>query len=254
MMIAGLFYNVDNMKGNEKHMKRLAFGKWEIETDLELTKEYYNNFTVAENDSQCYRNYHEFCKNMTDDEKGFFQAFGIDPLCCNVMSIGLTKEKYYPLSGSYYFAGKYIKKPEEIVMTIEELAEKDFIDDRPDPRVYIGRYQFTFMDSDSLFARIPEDTPEGFLCVEFFSEEMPWLLDEKSEQKLYYPPRPWQIVKKIKERIRNNKENENWRQEIKDQLTRLFDTHNINYLVITQTQIIKYTRAVRIGMALFNAF
>ncbi len=84
------------------------------------------------------------------------------------MSIGLTEDKRYPTAGGYCFAGRFLEKPEEIVMTVDELAENDFVDDRPDPRVYIGRYHFTFMDPDSLFARIPEGTPEGFLYMEFF--------------------------------------------------------------------------------------
>ena len=132
-------------------MKKLTFEEWEIEIDIELTKEYYNNFSVTDKNSQCYRNYNEVCKNLSEEENRFFQALGIDPFCCNVMTIGLTNDKYYPTSGNYCFAGKYIRKPQEIEMTIDELIEKNFIDDRPDPRVYISRYQFTFMDPDSIY-------------------------------------------------------------------------------------------------------
>jgi len=87
-------------------MKILKFGEWEIEVDIDLTKKYYDSFTVAENDSQSYRNYYEFCKNLTEEETEFFQDFGINPSCCNILSVGLTKEKYYPSSGSYCFIGK----------------------------------------------------------------------------------------------------------------------------------------------------
>jgi hypothetical protein len=152
----------------------------------------------------------------------------------------MTKEKYYPTSGIYFFKGKYIKKPEEIEMTIEELAEKGFVDDRPDPRVYVGKYQFTFMDSDSLFARIPVDTPEGFLCMEFFSDEMPWMLDEKPLQKLYYPPKPWQLLKRINSRIQQNKEQNKWLQEIKNQLVQVFDKHQIKYTELSKSEVQEY--------------
>jgi hypothetical protein len=221
-------------------MNRLNFGDWEIEVDVVATKQYYINFLIADKDSQCYRNYKAFCDTLTEDESGFFQAFGIEPSCCNVITMGLTKEKYYPTSGDYCFVGRYIKKPEEIGMTIEELVEKEFVDDRPDPAVYVGRYKFTFMDYDSLFARIQEDTPNGFLCIEFFSEEIPWLLDEKPMEKQYYPPRPWQIIKKINERIRQKKEKVEWLMEIKNQLVQVFDKHQIKYTEMSESELKEY--------------
>ncbi|HAZ18754.1 MAG TPA: hypothetical protein DCY75_01100 [Clostridiales bacterium] len=221
-------------------MKRLHFGEWEIEVDVVATKQYYNNFFVANKESQCYRNYKVFCETLTEEESGFFRAFGIQPPCCNVMTIGLTKEKHYPTSGKYCFAGRYIKKPEEIEMTIEQLAEKEFVDDRPDPRVYVGSYQFTFMDPDSLFATIPEGTPDGLLCVEFFLEELPWLLNEKPIEKLYYPPKPWQIVRKINEKVRQKKEEDNWREEIKNQLVQVFNKHQIKYAEMSEYELKEY--------------
>lgn len=223
------------------HMKKnLTFGEWKIEVDIDLTQKYYRSFSVVDKDSQCYRNYYEFCKNMTEAEKSFFQAFAIDPLLCNVMTVGMTKEKHFPSSGHYCFAGRYSGRPEEIEMTVEELVEKNYIDDSPDSRVYIDRFQLTFMDADSLFATIPEGIPEGFLCVGFFIEEMPWLLNEKPEQKLYYQPKPWQFVRKVKERINHNKRSRKLEEVIKNEVAKLLDRNNIEYAEISKSAVKKY--------------
>lgn len=95
-------------------MKRLHFGEWEIEVDVVATKQYYNNFFVANKESQCYRNYKVFCETLTEEESGFFRAFGIQPPCCNVMTIGLTMVMF-PASREKVLKGNLIivseKKP-----------------------------------------------------------------------------------------------------------------------------------------------
>lgn len=222
-------------------MAVLHFGEWKIQVDVEKTKQYYDAFSVADEDAQGYRNYAAFCNDLLDEEKAFFESFGIEASCCNVMSIGLTEDKRYPTAGGYCFAGRFLEKPEEHVMTMDELVENDFVDDRPDPRVYIGRYHFTFMDPDSLFARIPEGTPEGFLYMEFFLEDMPWLLNEKPEMTMFYPPKPWQLFQKLHLKFQQRKENHEYIEELKGSLIKLFQNKHIEYSEMSKSSLKKYT-------------
>lgn len=221
-------------------MAVLHFDEWKIQVDVEKTKQYYDAFSVADEDAQGYWNYVAFCNDLLDEEKAFFESFGIEASCCNVMSIGLTEDKRYPTAGGYCFAGRFLEKPEEIVMTVDELAENDFVDDRPDPRVYIGRYHFTFMDPDSLFARIPEETPEGFLYMEFFLEDMPWLLNEKPEMTMFYPPKPWQLFQKLHLKFQQRKENHEYIEELKGSLIKLFQNKHIEYSEMSKSSPKKY--------------
>ena len=223
-------------------MEVLRFGEWKIEVDIEKTKRYYDTFSVADENAQCYRNYAAFCNDLLDEEKTFFGSFGIQMSCCNVMSIGLTDDKRYPTGGGYYFAGKFLEQPEEMIMTVDEFAEKGFVDDRPDPRVYIGRYHFTFMDPDSLFARIPEGTPEGFLYMEFFLEDIPWLLNEKPELTMFYPPKPWQLFKKLHLKLRQRKENNEYIDELRDSLIKLFQNKQIQFSEMPKSSLKKYMK------------
>lgn len=128
---------------------------------------------------------------MTAEEKTFFDAFGIDPVCCEIEHIGADKKGNFPCGGYYFICGKYLEYPHEELTTIEELAESDFIDERPDPRIDIGMFQFDFQCEHYEIKDIPEDVPEGFICIRFWCEKMKWLLHEKPKEMMYEPPRFW---------------------------------------------------------------
>ena len=83
-------------------------------------------------------------------------------------------------------------------MTIEQLVENDFVDERPDPCIHIGAFEFDFQREDSPFSIFPENMPEGFICIRFWCEEMKWLLSETPEVMMYEPPRFWEIGKRIR--------------------------------------------------------
>ena len=222
-------------------MKKVTLGDWEFEVDTQATKAYYESFQVADESTQCYRNYAAYCWQMSEEEQQFFQALCIDPRCCNVRdAIGLTKEKTYPASGEYYFVGRCIKKAPEILMTIEELVAKNYVDDRPDPTLYIGHYHFTFLTPDSLFGELPEDAPDGFLGVEFFAEEVPWLLRERAKHKEFVPPKPWQIIRRCKRRIHWMREDRRRKNELISKLIQLFQAHDIPYTRLPKKQVESY--------------
>lgn len=180
-------------------MKIVQYGDWKIAVDIDKTMQYYDRYEKTDN--QANRNFAEYCKNLSADEKAFFDAFGIDPVCCEISHCGADKKGNFPCGGYYFICGKYLEHPPENLITVEELAAKNFIDDRPDPRIYLGLFQFDFQCEDYEINGIPEDMPEGFICINFWCEDMKWLLSEKPEVIMYEPPRFWEIHKKIKQRI-----------------------------------------------------
>lgn len=176
-------------------MKIVQYGEWKIAVDVEKTKEYYVRY--QQNNSQANRNFAEYCKHLTPQESAFFDAFGIDPLCCEIQHIGANRKGGFPCGGFYLVCGSYLEYPPENLITVQELAENDFEDDRPDPRIDIGMFQFDFQCPDYEFSFIPDDIPDGFLCIRFWCKNMKWLLAEKPEVMMYEPPRFWRYTKSL---------------------------------------------------------
>ena len=209
-------------------MATVEYGNWIINVDLDKTKNYYANYPFIEK-TQIYKNYKKYCKTMPGEEKNFFDSFGIDPLCCKLETLGITKEKTVPVSTYFYAAGKYIKCHKEEVISVEELAENNFIDEREDSYVNVGLFQFDFENPDAVFNNIPKDIPNGFICIRVWIEAMPWLLDEKCETKMYYPPKWWQILKRIKEAKQSKLLQMEYINEISSELEADFANNKIQY-------------------------
>ncbi|MBR3766668.1 MAG: DUF4275 family protein [Clostridia bacterium] len=219
-------------------MNTVQYGDWKIAVDIDKTKQYYN--TYEKNNNQANRNFAEYCKDLTAEEKAFFKAFGIDPLCCEIEHIGADKKGNFPCGGYFLVCGKYLEYPLEELTTIEELAENDFIDERPDSRVDIGIFQFDFQCEDYEIKDIPEDIPEGFICIRFWCEEMKWLLPEKPEEMMYEPPRFWEIHKIIKEKIDNKKQQVLDLEETKAEFLCFFENLNIKAQLLGKQEIKEY--------------
>lgn len=219
-------------------MNTVQYGDWKIAVDIDKTKEYYNTYKT--NDHQANRNFAEYCKDLTVEEKAFFDAFGIDPTCCEIEHIGADKKGNFPCGGYYFVCGKYLEYPPEELTTVEELAENNFIDERPDPRVDVGMFQFDFQCEDYTIHNIPEDIPEGFICIRFWCEEMKWLLPEKPEEMMYEPPRFWEIHKIIKEKIDNKKQQLLDLEETKAEFLYFFENLNIKAQLLGKQEIKLY--------------
>ncbi len=219
-------------------MNTVQYGDWKIAVDIDRTKKHYN--TYEKNDNQANRNFAEYCKDLTVAEKAFFDAFGIDPTCCEIEHIGADKKGNFPCGGYYLVCGKYLEYPPEELITIEELAENNFIDERPDPRVDVGMFQFDFQYEDHTINNIPEDIPEGFICIRFWCEEMKWLLSEKPEEMMYEPPRFWEIHKIIKEKIDNKKQQVLDLEETKSEFLCFFENLNIKAQLLDKKEIKEY--------------
>ena len=222
-------------------MNTVQYGDWKIAVDIERTKEYYNIYKT--NDNQANRNFAEYCQNLTTEEKAFFDVFGIDPTCCEIEHIGADKKGNFPCGGYYLVCGKYLEYPPEELITIDELAENDFIDERPDPRIDIGIFQFDFQCEDYEFKDIPEDIPEDFICIRFWCEDMKWLLPEKPEEMMYEPPRFWEIHKIIKERIDNKKQQALDLEETKSEFLCFFENLNVKAKLLDKKEIKEYKKA-----------
>jgi len=219
-------------------MTTVQFGDWKIAVDIDKTKAYYRAY--ERNDDQANRNFAEYCKSLSEEEKSFFDAFGIDPVCCEIWHIGADRKGNFPCGGYYLVCGAYLEHPAEDLITVEELAENDFIDERPDPRVSVGIFQFDFQCEDYEIKYIPEDIPEGFICIRFWCEKMKWLLPEKPERMRYEPARFWEIHKIIRDRFQRKKQEALYLEEVKSEFWCLFDGLNVKARLLDRKEIKKY--------------
>lgn len=221
-------------------MKPVKYGEWEIAVDIEKTREYYKNYVLNEN--QANRNFSEYCKAMPDEEKSFFESFGIAPECCEIEHIGVSKKKEFPCGGYYLICGRYLKYPEEELITVEELIENNFDDDRNDPRINIGLFEFDFQCEEHIIKNIPEDIPEGFICVRFWCENMRWLLNEKPEAYMimYESPRFWEISRIIKEKREAKRQQALDLEERKQEFKDIFAKLGIEYSELSRKETDEY--------------
>lgn len=176
-------------------MKIIKCANCVIEIDIEKTKEYYRNF--EREDTQGNRNFEKYCEKLSEDEKEFFETFGIDPLGCNIEHFGVSRKKTLPCGGDYLVCGRYLQYPKIGWITVEELVENNFEDTYEEKiDVTVGNFWFQFLNKDE-FEPVPEEMPEGFIKINFWCEELPWVLKEKCEEKLLEEPRKWEIHKII---------------------------------------------------------
>ena len=96
-------------------MKTVQYGDWKIAVDVDKTKQYYSDY--EKNDNQANRNFVKYCENLTSEEAAFFDAFGIDPTCCEVEHIGTDRKGNFPCGGFYLVCGKYFEYPPEELIT-----------------------------------------------------------------------------------------------------------------------------------------
>lgn len=221
-------------------MRILQYGEWKIAVDIEKTKQFYENY--KKNDTQANRNFAKYCEKLSNEEQEFFNSFAITPECCEIEHIGVSKEGDFPCGGYYLVCGKYLEYPPENIITAEELAENDFIDERPDQRIQIGLFQFDFQVDSYQFNEIPENIPEGFICIRFWCEEMKWLLHENPEEIMYEPPHFWELHKIIKEKIEEKKQCSLDLEKSKRKFIETFEKLNIQFYSLSKKELKKYIK------------
>ena len=140
--------------------------------------------------------------------------------------------------------GHYLKYPAEELIAVEELIENDFEDDRDDPRINIGIFEFDFQCEDYIIKNIPDNIPEGFICIRFWCENMRWLLDEKpmADMVMYEAPKFWEIGKIIKEKRAAKKQQILDLEEQKQNFKNVFDELGIEYFELSEKEINLYKK------------
>ena len=221
-------------------MKTVQYGEYTISVDIEKTAEYYRNYHVQQ--TQANRNFAKYCETLSDEEKEFFNSFAINPICCEIEHIGVSSKGNFPCGGFFLVCGEYLEFPHENLITVEDLAANDFVDDRPDPRINIGMFQFDFQCAEYEISDIPDDMPEGFICIRFWCENMKWLLDEKAEEQMYEPQHFWEIrriLQEKKDRIKQAKIDLN---EANQEFCSTFDRLHIQFHALDKQEIRKYRK------------
>ena len=168
-------------------METLKYGDFEIATDVQKTREYYSDLTAEE--TQSARNFQKYCENMTEEEKAFFEIFGIDVSKANgITGVYNQKEKSFDCYGVCFFCGEFLKAdfPEGDALIFEE---KDISFD-------VGNFNIEF---ENPLYDAENNAPNGFRTLSFNCQALPWLLDEKPEKEIlsYEEPKKWELHKRI---------------------------------------------------------
>ena len=215
------------------------YGEWEIDVDKEKTTQLYRQMPVYQ--SQVYRNFVKYCETLSKEEHQFFEELCINPLVCNIDTPG-TSKKRLPCGGYYFIYGKYVKAPKEETTAAEELMGNDFVDDRPDLSVYVGGFQFNFQNPENEFCDIPEDMPDGCICIRFWCEEMPWLLSEKCKYESIDPPRAWELHKIIKTFFAIKKADVDYLVELRQEVEKIFSDADVSFEEIEPKDVMAYKK------------
>lgn len=215
-------------------IKTLVYGQWTIEVDVKKTREYYANFEIE--DSQAHRNFAAYCENLSEEEKQFFDDFGINPLCCRIEHIGASRKGEFPCGGKYPFFGKYIEKPKSSVVSVGSVFKREFEVTGPGVSVYAGIFKFDFMADPIELNEVAEELPEGAQCIEFWCEDMKWQLDEPCEDMMYEEPKPWQLGLKLGDRLNEIKGRKKYREETKRAVEAILDQQGIAYKALTKNE------------------
>jgi hypothetical protein len=171
-------------------MQTVKYGDFEISPDVQKTKEYYSNLTVEE--TQTSRNFRKYCENMAEEEKAFFESFGILPDAVSIYGKYYKGEKRFYCGGTLLLYGKYEKAYFYPQVTAEQLSDENFMASLKDPRVQVGNFLFTFKNNE-------ENAEEDSIFVDFSCRNFPWLLDEKPQKDIlaYEPPKKWEVHKRV---------------------------------------------------------
>lgn len=185
----------------------IQYGDWKINADVLKTKMYYSTFAVS--GDQFSRNFREYCKTLTNEEREFFDSFGIDPTCANVSGLGIAGKKTAPTDGYFYIFGNYESVPVQPMASIDELIKNGLSMFSKDNSVKIGGFRFEFQRSDDPNSDIPDGMPENCICVRFFCDEMAWLLPEKLHTTLTEKSSLGKAFARFTNKIKRSKKAEN---------------------------------------------
>ena len=184
----------------------VQYGDWKINADVLKTKMYYSAFAVS--NDQFSRNFREYCKTLTNEEREFFDSFGIDPMCANVSGLGIAGKKTAPTDGYFYIFGSYESVPSQPTASVDDLIKNGLSMFSKDNSVKIGAFRFEFQRNDDPNSDIPNGMPESCLCVRFYCDEMAWLLPEKLHTTLTENSSLGNVFARLTSKLRRGKKTE----------------------------------------------
>lgn len=220
-------------------MAIFTFGSLTVDVDVEETKKFYETEEEDRCECQICRNYRKFCEYLTDEERNFFDALGIIPERYGEF-FGAKEDNLNMLvmSGMYHIKGEFINKPELVAVSAEKLKELNFESPVNDYNFQIGRYELNFEINDNI-ACVPLNFPEPILQLNFHIN-IPWLLEEKYDDKPYGTSIWWKIINGINQK----KEQENYHNEyikkIHTKMIDYFEEQRIEYSELTLIEVKKY--------------
>ncbi|MBQ3528607.1 MAG: DUF4275 family protein [Clostridia bacterium] len=153
-------------------MKPFNFGQWGFKIDVEKTKEYYKEYNRPKTDAD--RNFYENYKDLSAEEKEFFDSFGIDVFSCLKETICIKTNETEMLNCKVYcpVCAESVSIPDIYSLPVEEIIDchiKGILDEQ-DERV--GRFRIDLSGN----GRCPCFLPEGFICFVLYCDEIKWLL------------------------------------------------------------------------------
>ena len=121
-------------------MKPFNFGQWGFKIDVEKTKEYYKEYNRPKTDAD--RNFYENYKDLSAEEKEFFDSFGIDVFSCLKETICIKTNETEMLNCKVYcpVCAESVSIPDIYSLPVEEIIDchiKGILDEQ-DERV--GRF------------------------------------------------------------------------------------------------------------------
>lgn len=216
-------------------MAIVTYGEWAINVDAERMKALYN--TTSDNNSQGYRNFKKYCESMPENEKAFFERFGINPLNCrNDCYINADKSTVI-MHGCYFISGEFKCAPKQITADKKYIYQEDF----EGTEIAIGKFYFMFQHHDSPYCYTPSNLPKDCISVQFTCE-IPWLLNEKSE----YSSLTNSFWGKILWHFQKNKKFEGYNSEyskkVNELLLKIFKENGIKFEVLDEEFLTSYKK------------
>lgn len=163
-------------------MAIFEYGEYKIDIDEEKTKKYFEETEISE--CQGNRNFQKYVSEMiSDDEKSLFESLHIDLSKVDFCYGTLSKNKKYSCNLEAYIIGEFLSYPETADVTLDEVREDgvEILENNKSNIITVGNLYIQIYTPDD-WVPGPE-MPENSICIEIDVKDIPWLLNEKCEDK-----------------------------------------------------------------------
>jgi hypothetical protein len=111
-----------------------------------------------------------------------------------------------------------------------------------DPCINIGTFSFTPHDPSHTIYKRPEDVPDCFIAIEFETEHMPWLLDEKSELFNFESPKWWNIYGRLREFLSQKVFQKNYIRELTEDMVQRLTATGLKFRIMSRGESKSYCK------------